>query len=107
MALPHSRVMIHQPMGGAQGQAEDIKVRQGRAGSGGCGFTTIYLLKESTCTDSKHVCPRKKNRVRGLFHVSRGFIFAVEIWVVYRLERRGRSFGVVRYVGFGVIGGRW
>ncbi|CEM08610.1 unnamed protein product [Vitrella brassicaformis CCMP3155] len=25
-ALPHSRVMIHQPMGGAQGQAEDIKV---------------------------------------------------------------------------------
>lgn len=26
MALPHSRVMIHQPMGGAQGQAEDIKV---------------------------------------------------------------------------------
>ena len=30
MALPHSRVMIHQPMGGAQGQAEDIKVRQER-----------------------------------------------------------------------------
>lgn len=27
LALPHSRVMIHQPMGGAQGQAEDIKVR--------------------------------------------------------------------------------
>jgi len=26
MALPHSRVMIHQPAGGAQGQAEDIKV---------------------------------------------------------------------------------
>jgi Clp protease len=26
MALPHSRIMIHQPMGGAQGQAEDIKV---------------------------------------------------------------------------------
>jgi len=25
-ALPHSRIMIHQPMGGAQGQAEDIKV---------------------------------------------------------------------------------
>lgn len=28
MALPNSRVMIHQPMGGAQGQAEDIKVKQ-------------------------------------------------------------------------------
>ena len=26
LALPHSRVMIHQPMGGAQGQAEDIRV---------------------------------------------------------------------------------
>jgi len=26
MALPNSRIMIHQPMGGAQGQAEDIKV---------------------------------------------------------------------------------
>lgn len=26
MALPHSRVMMHQAMGGAQGQAEDIKV---------------------------------------------------------------------------------
>lgn len=25
-ALPHSRTMIHQPMGGAQGQAEDIRV---------------------------------------------------------------------------------
>mmetsp|Transcript_10007 Transcript_10007/g.42181 ORF Transcript_10007/g.42181 Transcript_10007/m.42181 type:complete len:217 (-) Transcript_10007:125-775(-) len=25
-ALPHSRVMIHQPMGGAQGQASDIQV---------------------------------------------------------------------------------
>lgn len=26
IALPHSRVMIHQPMGAAQGQAEDIRV---------------------------------------------------------------------------------
>mmetsp|Transcript_35091 Transcript_35091/g.68785 ORF Transcript_35091/g.68785 Transcript_35091/m.68785 type:complete len:234 (+) Transcript_35091:1870-2571(+) len=26
LALPHSRIMIHQPMGGAQGQASDIKV---------------------------------------------------------------------------------
>mmetsp|Transcript_25888 Transcript_25888/g.64680 ORF Transcript_25888/g.64680 Transcript_25888/m.64680 type:complete len:265 (-) Transcript_25888:995-1789(-) len=26
MALPHSRIMIHQPMGGAQGQAADIEV---------------------------------------------------------------------------------
>jgi ATP-dependent Clp endopeptidase proteolytic subunit ClpP len=26
LALPHSRTMIHQPMGGARGQASDIKV---------------------------------------------------------------------------------
>ena len=26
LALPHSRIMIHQPMGGAQGQASDIEV---------------------------------------------------------------------------------
>ncbi len=25
-ALPHSRIMIHQPMGGAQGQASDIEI---------------------------------------------------------------------------------
>ena len=27
MALPHSRVMIHQPSGGAQGQASDIEIQ--------------------------------------------------------------------------------
>jgi ATP-dependent Clp protease protease subunit len=27
MALPHSRVLIHQPLGGAQGQASDIKIQ--------------------------------------------------------------------------------
>ncbi len=27
MALPHSRVMIHQPLGGAQGQAVDIEIQ--------------------------------------------------------------------------------
>ncbi len=26
-ALPHSRVMIHQPWGGAQGQASDIEIQ--------------------------------------------------------------------------------
>ena len=26
MALSHSRVMIHQPLGGAQGQASDIEI---------------------------------------------------------------------------------
>ena len=27
LALPHSRVLIHQPLGGAQGQASDIKIQ--------------------------------------------------------------------------------
>ena len=27
LALPHSEIMIHQPLGGAQGQASDIKIR--------------------------------------------------------------------------------
>ncbi|WP_159789203.1 ATP-dependent Clp endopeptidase proteolytic subunit ClpP [Sodalinema gerasimenkoae] len=27
MSLPHSRIMIHQPLGGAQGQATDIEIR--------------------------------------------------------------------------------
>jgi ATP-dependent Clp protease protease subunit len=27
MALPHSRMMIHQPSGGAQGQASDIEIQ--------------------------------------------------------------------------------
>jgi len=26
-ALPHSRIMIHQPLGGAQGQASDIEIQ--------------------------------------------------------------------------------
>ena len=26
-ALPHSRIMIHQPLGGAEGQASDIKIQ--------------------------------------------------------------------------------
>jgi ATP-dependent Clp protease protease subunit len=26
VALPHSRIMIHQPLGGAQGQASDIEI---------------------------------------------------------------------------------
>ena len=39
MALPNSRVMIHQPMGGAQGQAEDIKV--GGGGLVGCEIVAL------------------------------------------------------------------
>ena len=44
IALPHSRVMIHQPMGGARGQAEDIRIEAeqilkcGRAATGMAGI---------------------------------------------------------------------
>ena len=31
-ALPHSRIMIHQPLGGVQGQAVDIDIQARRAG---------------------------------------------------------------------------
>jgi ATP-dependent Clp protease protease subunit len=27
MSLPHARIMIHQPLGGAQGQAKDIEIQ--------------------------------------------------------------------------------
>jgi ATP-dependent Clp protease protease subunit len=27
LALPHSRIMIHQPLGGAQGQASDVEIQ--------------------------------------------------------------------------------
>jgi ATP-dependent Clp endopeptidase proteolytic subunit ClpP len=40
--LANSRIMIHQPMGGAQGQAEDIKVEAAKS----CGSVTIW----SKCT---------------------------------------------------------
>ena len=42
-ALPHSRVMIHQPMGGAQGQASDIEItaRQILARHSGADIKTI------------------------------------------------------------------
>lgn len=38
-ALPHSRVMIHQPLGGASGQATDIEIE----------YKQIMILKEELC----------------------------------------------------------
>ena len=32
MALPHSRILIHQPLGGAQGQATDIQIQAAEIG---------------------------------------------------------------------------
>jgi len=39
-ALPHARVMIHQPMGGAEGQAEDVRVEAEQ----------IYKIKDTLIT---------------------------------------------------------
>ena len=57
MALPHSRVMIHQPMGGAQGQAEDIKVHEENiiSGAGEGRMAVVYvamLLRARSLTES-------------------------------------------------------
>ena len=35
-SLPNSRIMIHQPLGGAQGQAADIEIQVRAAHSSGC-----------------------------------------------------------------------
>ena len=35
-ALPHSRIMIHQPLGGAQGQASDIEIQAREIGRASC-----------------------------------------------------------------------
>jgi ATP-dependent Clp protease protease subunit len=32
MSLPHSRIMIHQPLGGARGQASDIEIQAAETG---------------------------------------------------------------------------
>ena len=60
MALPNSRVMIHQPMGGAQGQAEDIKVgdgwwvRQGEISSPLASHESTYVLTyPRTCSTDR------------------------------------------------------
>lgn len=35
-SMPNSRIMIHQPLGGASGQAVDIEIQVGRAALGLC-----------------------------------------------------------------------
>jgi len=48
MALPNSRVMIHQPMGGAQGQAEDIKVKTNKKGGGRGNVSSGVRIREAS-----------------------------------------------------------
>ena len=50
-ALPHSRVMIHQPMGGAQGQAEDIRVEASQIMRIRNNIVKMYSLMTGQTTD--------------------------------------------------------
>eukprot|EP00595_Chromulina_sp_UTEXLB2642_P002077 CAMPEP_0196764404 /NCGR_PEP_ID=MMETSP1095-20130614/6046_1 /TAXON_ID=96789 ORGANISM="Chromulina nebulosa, Strain UTEXLB2642" /NCGR_SAMPLE_ID=MMETSP1095 /ASSEMBLY_ACC=CAM_ASM_000446 /LENGTH=272 /DNA_ID=CAMNT_0042119881 /DNA_START=83 /DNA_END=901 /DNA_ORIENTATION=- len=50
-ALPHSRVMIHQPMGGAQGQAEDIRVEASQIMRIRNNIVKLYSVMSGQTTD--------------------------------------------------------
>ena len=53
LALPHSRTMIHQPMGGAQGQASDIKIEAER----------ILIIRERVAEIYATLCGQPKDKV--------------------------------------------
>ena len=50
-ALPSSRIMIHQPMGGAQGQAEDIRVEASQIMRIRNNLVKMYSLMTGQTTD--------------------------------------------------------
>jgi len=53
LALPHSRVMIHQPSGQTQGQAEDIKIDA----------TEVLKIKETLVTNYAAMTGQAKDRI--------------------------------------------
>eukprot|EP00920_Eleutheroschizon_duboscqi_P021079 GHVT01049651.1.p1 GENE.GHVT01049651.1~~GHVT01049651.1.p1 ORF type:complete len:155 (+),score=20.44 GHVT01049651.1:2178-2642(+) len=53
-ALPHSRVMIHQPIGGAHGQAEDIKVEAMQILKIRDTIVKLYRLKHTRFRQMRH-----------------------------------------------------
>jgi len=54
IALPHSRIMIHQALGGAQGQAEDIKVEANQ----------ILQIHENICRMYSKMTGQPKEKIR-------------------------------------------
>jgi ATP-dependent Clp protease protease subunit len=52
LALPSSRTMIHQPMGGAQGQAEDIKVEAAQIMKIRDNLVKMYSMMTGQTTDT-------------------------------------------------------
>lgn len=54
IALPHSRIMIHQALGGAQGQAEDIKVEANQ----------ILQIHENICRMYSSMTGQPKEKIR-------------------------------------------
>jgi len=57
--LPHARVMIHQPLGGAQGQATDIMISANEIVRIKKELTSI-MYESTKGTDTKHKITRKK-----------------------------------------------
>jgi ATP-dependent Clp endopeptidase proteolytic subunit ClpP len=53
IALPHSRVMVHQPMGGSEGQAEDIRVEAEQ----------ILKIKNTLVTQYAHMTGQTRERI--------------------------------------------
>ena len=63
LALPHSRTMIHQPMGGAQGQASDIKIEAEQILSIRERIVRPTAPTRSTCSPASP--PRRLQRAEG------------------------------------------
>ena len=68
-ALPHARIMIHQPLGGAQGQASDIEIQAREILRMKSMLNEIYVkhtgkklseIEKSMDRDNFHVCGRSQ-----------------------------------------------
>jgi len=60
LSLPNSRIMIHQPLGGAQGQATDIEIHAKEI---------LRHSKQNTCQEHRTKCSnyQKRHRARQLY----------------------------------------
>ena len=89
-ALPHSRVMIHQPMGGSEGQASDIEIY------------AKEIIKHARATDEDHRRAHRPGRSsRSLKDSDRNYFMSAEEAMEYGIideviteEAGGRQGGV-------------
>ena len=63
LSLPNSRIMIHQPLGGAQGQASDIEIQANEI------LRLKDTFKQNTCQKHRTKCSnyQKRHRARQLY----------------------------------------